>query len=81
MTASCSKRGLVTRNPFPSSVIVETRRSVRSVGRYNFGSRAAAIAAGTLTGERFTGHWVDVGTPQRLAELDNELRDQERKTA
>ena len=34
----------------------------------------AAIAAGTLTGERFTGCWVDVGTPQRLAELDAELR-------
>lgn len=34
----------------------------------------AAIAAGTLTGERYTGRWVDVGTPQRLAELDNELR-------
>ena len=36
----------------------------------------AAIAAGTLTGERFTGRWVDVGTPQRLAELDQELRSQ-----
>ena len=34
----------------------------------------AAIAAGTLTGERFAGHWVDVGTPQRLAELDLELK-------
>ena len=34
----------------------------------------AAIAAGTLTGERFAGRWVDVGTPQRLAELDAELR-------
>ena len=33
----------------------------------------AAIAAGTLTGERHTGRWVDVGTPQRLAELDAEL--------
>jgi MurNAc alpha-1-phosphate uridylyltransferase len=33
----------------------------------------AAIAAGTLTGERFSGRWVDVGTPQRLAELDVEL--------
>lgn len=33
----------------------------------------AAIAAGTLTGEHFTGRWVDVGTPQRLAELDQEL--------
>ena len=34
----------------------------------------AAIAAGTLSGERFAGRWVDVGTPQRLAELDAELR-------
>ncbi len=34
----------------------------------------AAIAACRLTGERFAGHWVDVGTPQRLAELDAELR-------
>jgi MurNAc alpha-1-phosphate uridylyltransferase len=34
----------------------------------------AAIAAGTLTGERYAGRWVDVGTPQRLAELDAELR-------
>jgi MurNAc alpha-1-phosphate uridylyltransferase len=34
---------------------------------------AAAIAAGILTGERFTGRWVDIGTPQRLAELDAEL--------
>lgn len=33
----------------------------------------AAIAAGTLTGEHHTGRWVDVGTPQRLAELDQEL--------
>jgi MurNAc alpha-1-phosphate uridylyltransferase len=34
-----------------------------------------AIAAGTLSGERFAGRWVDVGTPQRLAELDQELDD------
>lgn len=34
----------------------------------------AAIRLGTLTGERHTGRWVDVGTPQRLAELDQELR-------
>lgn len=33
----------------------------------------SAIAAGTLTGERHDGRWVDVGTPQRLAELDQEL--------
>lgn len=37
----------------------------------------AAIAAGTLTGERHAGRWVDVGTPERLAELDQELRDAE----
>lgn len=34
----------------------------------------AAIAAGTLSGEQYAGRWVDVGTPQRLAELDQELR-------
>ena len=33
----------------------------------------AAISLGTLTGERHVGRWVDVGTPQRLAELDREL--------
>ena len=41
----------------------------------------AAIAAGTLSGERYTGRWVDVGTPQRLAELDQELRDAELRNA
>lgn len=30
----------------------------------------AAIGNGTVTGERFAGNWVDVGTPERLAELD-----------
>ena len=34
----------------------------------------AAIAAGTLTGERYAGRWVDVGTAQRLAELEQELK-------
>jgi len=34
----------------------------------------AAIAAGTLAGEHYTGRWVDVGTPERLAELDQELK-------
>lgn len=33
----------------------------------------AAIAAGTLSGERHDGCWVDVGTPERLAELDRQL--------
>jgi MurNAc alpha-1-phosphate uridylyltransferase len=34
----------------------------------------AAIARGALTGERHAGRWVDAGTPERLAELDHELR-------
>lgn len=31
------------------------------------------IALGCISGEHFTGRWVDVGTPQRLEELDKEL--------
>ena len=34
----------------------------------------AAIAAGTLQGDIHRGRWVDVGTPARLAELDQELQ-------
>ena len=34
----------------------------------------AAIAQGLVSGEHYTGLWCDVGTPQRLAELDRELR-------
>ena len=34
----------------------------------------AAIACGSVTGERHAGRWVDVGTPERLAELDLEIR-------
>lgn len=33
----------------------------------------AAIRLGTLSGERYDGRWVDVGTPERLAELDEQL--------
>ena len=33
----------------------------------------AAIAQGIVTGERHRGRWVDVGTPERLAELDRQL--------
>ncbi|HLO61377.1 MAG TPA: nucleotidyltransferase family protein [Azonexus sp.] len=40
-----------------------------------------AIRLGTLTGERYAGRWVDVGTPQRLAALDQELRDAELRNA
>ena len=34
----------------------------------------AAIARRELSGEPHAGRWVDVGTPERLAELDRELR-------
>jgi len=40
----------------------------------------AAIARRVLTGERHAGRWVDVGTRERLAELDRELNDR-RQTA
>jgi len=33
-----------------------------------------AMRKGHVSGEHFTGCWVDVGTPQRLAELDARLR-------
>jgi len=33
-----------------------------------------AMQAGTLTGQRHRGAWTDVGTPERLAALDAELR-------
>ncbi|MBI3903890.1 MAG: nucleotidyltransferase family protein [Nitrosomonadales bacterium] len=32
------------------------------------------IALGKVSGEHYSGRWVDVGTPQRLEQLDNELR-------
>lgn len=35
---------------------------------------AAPIAEGRVSGEHFRGAWNDVGTPQRLAELDARLR-------
>ncbi len=34
----------------------------------------AAMAEGKVSGELHRGRWVDVGTPQRLEELDRELR-------
>lgn len=37
------------------------------------------IAAGRVTGERFCGRWMDIGTPERLAELDQWLRRPQRQ--
>lgn len=34
----------------------------------------AAMTRGLVSGEHYRGQWQDVGTPQRLAELDRELR-------
>lgn len=34
----------------------------------------AAMTAGDVTGEYFPGPWVDVGTPERLVELDQQIR-------
>ncbi|HEY5995260.1 MAG TPA: nucleotidyltransferase family protein [Gallionellaceae bacterium] len=34
----------------------------------------AQIALGRVSGEHYSGAWVDVGTPQRLEQLDNDLR-------
>jgi MurNAc alpha-1-phosphate uridylyltransferase len=31
------------------------------------------IAAGKVSGEHYVGNWIDVGTPQRLQELDQQL--------
>ena len=33
----------------------------------------AAMAEGAVSGERFTGHWLDIGTPQRLEALNQAL--------
>ena len=33
----------------------------------------AGINENAITGERHAGRWVDVGTPQRLTDLDIEL--------
>jgi MurNAc alpha-1-phosphate uridylyltransferase len=33
-----------------------------------------AAARGRVTGELFRGRWLDIGTPERLAALDSELK-------
>jgi N-acetyl-alpha-D-muramate 1-phosphate uridylyltransferase len=40
----------------------------------------AQIALGKVSGEHYKGRWLDVGTPQRLEKLDNELRSQHNAT-
>ncbi len=34
----------------------------------------SAMQAGQVSGEHYAGQWMDIGTPQRLAELDRRLR-------
>lgn len=34
----------------------------------------AAMAEGLISGERYDGEWRDIGTPERLADLDKKLR-------
>lgn len=36
-----------------------------------------AMQAGKVSGEHYTGAWFDIGTPERLAELDRRLRQNE----
>jgi MurNAc alpha-1-phosphate uridylyltransferase len=36
----------------------------------------AAMAGGRVSGEHFSGRWVDVGTPERLRELDHQITSQ-----
>lgn len=38
------------------------------------------IALGKVSGEHYRGRWLDIGTPQRLEKLDNELRSQHNAT-
>jgi len=40
----------------------------------------AQILLGKVSGEHYGGRWLDVGTPQRLEKLDNELRSQHNAT-
>jgi len=34
----------------------------------------AAIKRGEVSGEHYTGQWLDIGTPQRLDALNRELK-------
>jgi MurNAc alpha-1-phosphate uridylyltransferase len=34
------------------------------------------MAGGRVSGEHFSGRWVDVGTPERLRELDHQITSQ-----
>jgi MurNAc alpha-1-phosphate uridylyltransferase len=50
-----------------AAVPAGTKRQLASVLR-------PQIDAGLVSAERFDGHWSDIGTPERLAELDRRLR-------
>lgn len=57
------------------SVLRPTLFAGCTAGRFPLGPLLRqAIALGAVTGERYPGIWRDIGTPQRLAELDFELR-------
>ncbi len=44
-------------------------------GRFPLGPLLRRVmAVGQVSGEHYAGRWCDIGTPQRLAELDQELR-------
>jgi MurNAc alpha-1-phosphate uridylyltransferase len=40
----------------------------------------AQIVLDKVSGEHYGGRWLDIGTPQRLEKLDNELRTQHNAT-
>lgn len=40
-----------------------------------------ALATGQVSGEHYQGRWRDIGTPERLATLDRELRETDRRPA
>lgn len=59
--------GLSVLNPVLFSGLENGKRALAPLLR-------AAISEGKVTGEYFAGPWVDVGTPQRLDELDAQIR-------
>ena len=57
-----------SRAPVASAAVVKDKRPPSEASDGN------SLAAGRASGEYFPGPWVDVGTPQRLADLDAAIR-------